>query len=1714
MVSSTGTPIVGSKKKSAESTEDGDKSLETRGETESGEKHSNDSASKQLGSIKFPKVLKEYKFREEVWQQMHKERLGDENLKYLKTYIKVMSSEYGRLKVRTKAQAAQIHNLKAQLSNQLPLKETSLTETEQVSVPTVEEPAAPLVVRQLMVTAPSKPVQLTVHFTLADMLREIEYLKFCQFHNIDDQRDLSFDVNARNMIRQKLFNERDRLNLAIDDSVDNWFRWSGVVLAERLRIAYEEEVKQLPSTTQASDIFEKLKPALVVRDSKTVCAYTDSIYGGVANCTSLGMPVVADDPSTGALADVLIAGLSKCTSTQANRKLSKMFKELKTAANAPQASSAQKQAWDKPRVSLRAYCDWVSEEIRKARDICLIADEWDEKRDSGNGKSGDSSIAAVGDKRKGPRFGSDANTDHKKSRREQDDSHKKFPCNGCGNLAVKQWDECLHCTGHPDRNAQGKWEDSKAYKEIKARIDPDGSKSRKIYLLEKKRADGTPLTDKELAAKQKAHDALESRIKQARDRKGEDDVFSHINNPGDALIECFLSTDNINRLSVQVLVDSGAVTANYVSEDVARWIEDQAVRSTPMCHVSTLERDKLSVVNLGGTASSCNTLGTCSCNFIFLNEANNECESLPCLKFKKLDSNIDCIIGLPTIRKYRLAEKLSSVFVGQGGDIYPNCQVALNDEAEKPQICSCREPSSSTHRPHAMCSPCREGGLSNSEPSKLPRSRPNIKETHQLCLLADIKSSEELLGSRVADDDEIIWKDNPFDRDPDEISASPSGNLIDKIHLLGTPVLREKLRSLCNEFEDIFSETVKSDPADVPPMEIKVDLDKWQTGRSRGPPRPQSFERQEAIAKQVDLYKKLGVIEPSLATEYSQVHLVPKPKKGEWRFCLDFVRLNEATQGTESWPIPNIPALLQRVGNKRPKVFGVMDMTSGYHQAPLSAASRMLTAFICFLGVFHWLRVPMGLKNAAAYFQRVMATVVLAGLIFILCELYIDDVLVFGQSDDEFVNNLREVFKRFRKYRVTLNPSKCNFGMDRVEYVGHVISAEGLTFSKEKRAKVLNFPLPQRPKELQGFLGLINYFRAHLPDMTSKERKLRAMIKGKGSTLHWTPELESVFYELREEVSSCPMLFFVDPNAPIIVMTDASDYGIGVYIYQIINGKERPIIFISKALLNEQLRWATIEKEAYAIFFVLKAYEYLLRDNKFLLRTDHKNLTYLNLNPSPKVQRWKLFIQEFNFDIEHVAGKDNFVADAFSRLCTVWEEPMIDEDYLFAFPTERNVQSMIHPRIPQEYYDFIREVHNEVCGHHGVERTLSKLQVKGRQWDKMRAHVKQFIRECPACQLMSEKKILIKVHPRTMASYEPMDVLNVDTIGPLPEDEFGYKFILVVIDCFSRWVELYPTIDTSAMEAADALLEHVSRFGVPTKIRTDQGPQFANSMIAELAKLLRMEHELTTAYSSEENGIVERANKEVMRFLRGIILHDRIYSKWSRKQIPLVRRILNTQEHTRTGVTPAELLFGDAVDLDRAILCPLNGPRTVKLVHEHLDTMLMKQRELIEIASKLQNEFDEHHIATHDTNGITEYPVNSYVLLDREGGKRNKFSTQLRGPYQVVNIVGSTYSLQDLITGKNFDTHVTTLKPFNYDPTRVDPKQVVMQEKGEFLIDRIIDHRGDRYRQSTMEFLVRWSGYGTEGDSWEPYKSLRNTDQLIEYLAANKMRSLIPKEHK
>ena len=254
------------------------------------------------------------------------------------------------------------------------------------------------------------------------------------------------------------------------------------------------------------------------------------------------------------------------------------------------------------------------------------------------------------------------------------------------------------------------------------------------------------------------------------------------------------------------------------------------------------------------------------------------------------------------------------------------------------------------------------------------------------------------------------------------------------------------------------------------------------------------------------------------------------------------------------------------------------------------------------------------------------------------------------------------------------------------------------------------------------------------------------------------------------------------------------------------------------------------------------------------------------------VVRWKVALMQYDFDVTHISGVKNIVADLLSRLVRNHLEEIVPKEEL-----EELILSELHSNeiLTDDVYNKIKAVHNSTAGHSGVERTVARLQAKGTAWLYMRTHVRHFIRQCACCQKMNAVKTPIQAHHFTVSSYQPMVKLNIDFIGPFnTEEESGY--VLTVIDCFTRWVEPVPCEFANAEETANALLMHFRRYGEPSVLLSDRGSHFVNNVISEFLLHVGTEHSLTIAYSKQENSIVERANKEINRHLTALFFDRRI----------------------------------------------------------------------------------------------------------------------------------------------------------------------------------------------------------------------------------------------
>lgn len=965
-------------------------------------------------------------------------------------------------------------------------------------------------------------------------------------------------------------------------------------------------------------------------------------------------------------------------------------------------------------------------------------------------------------------------------------------------------------------------------------------------------------------------------------------------------------------------------------------------------------------------------------------------------------------------------------------------------------------------------------------------------------------------------------------------------------NIAGPQSLQDSIRAVLDENSRVFSRELRAEPAKIEPMELVVDESKWFSQGNSQPPRFQGEKRNLEIMKQVVKMVQRKVVKHSQSKYYSQVLLTPKPN-GDWRFCVDYRQLNLATK-PERWPIPNISEMINRLGNQKAEYWGVLDLTKGYYQAPLSADSQKLTAFITKQGVYEWMRVAMGLTGAPSYFQRQMTHTVLNGLVYDICEVYLDDIIVYGKTEEEFTRNLRTVLQRLNKFNITVNPDKCQLGLAEVEYVGHTLNKEGKNFTREKLQKVVDFAKPQTQGQMKSFLGLANYFRDHIQNHSTIVEPLQRMTDNykKSRAAQWTEAATRAFEEIKQKINLCPTLFFPDTStteSEIHLYTDASDIGWGGYLCQRnkATGVETPIGFVSKTFNPVQRRWSVPEREAYAIYEGIRQFAYTLRDAPFTLHTDHKNLTYIRDSGSPKVLRWKLELMEYSFNLVHVPGVDNDIADYMSRNSAATEDDItqntapvgtaaqylsrisnapMDENYDDADDRDFNFlrsQQNTFVTIPDDKYELIKAVHNGVTGHHGVERTLELLQKQGHKWKYMRGHVKKFLQECDCCQKMNVREYPISTKPYTTGGFLPFEQISVDTIGPFVENKDGHKYAVVIIDGFSRWADVYPVRNTLKESVADVMLEHFGRFGTPSRVLTDGGPEYHNGLMEAFVDLVGAEHVVALANSKQENSIVERCNKEIGRWIRDLIYerHKGDKKRWA-ELIPFATRLHNATTIQTTGYSPAEIVFGRSIELERHILVDRAGQRDDTPVQEWLKKRDADQLAVIAEAKRKQ----QKHRAEHDNQPmvVTEFPKGSYVLLGwpvsrlNPSGRPTKWDTMYRGPYKVLGHEGQRYSLQNLVTGKQEPPKsVHLLRPFEYDRARTDPREVALRDVPDmYFVEEVLAHKGNFKRKGTVQFKIRWLGYDASESTWEPWANVRLNEQVHQYMKEHGLERWIP----
>lgn len=443
-----------------------------------------------------------------------------------------------------------------------------------------------------------------------------------------------------------------------------------------------------------------------------------------------------------------------------------------------------------------------------------------------------------------------------------------------------------------------------------------------------------------------------------------------------------------------------------------------------------------------------------------------------------------------------------------------------------------------------------------------------------------------------------------------------------------------------------------------------------------------------------------NIIRPSMSPWSAPVWVVPKKLdasgKQKWRIVIDYRKLNDATV-TEIYPLPLITDILDQLGHS--KYFTTLDLASGFHQLELKAEDAPKTGFTVITngnasGHYEFTRMPFGLKNAPSTFQKLMNTV-LSGLQGLHCYVYLDDCILYSHDLVGHIEKLNLVFDRLRKFNLKLQPDKCEFLRREVAYLGHIITDKGVSPNPDKIAAVTQFPTPKNPKDIKSFLGLVGYYRRFIENFSKITKPLTSLLK-KDAVFQWSHEQEQSFNLLKNKLTSAPLLQYPDFNNPFLLTTDASNYAVGAILSQGEIGKDKPIAYASRTLNKAEGNYSTIEKELLAILFGVKTFRPYLYGRKFRIITDHRPLVWLfNVkDPGSRLIRWRLKLEEYDYEIIYKQGKLNSNADALSRFpVNTLDKNSPNTDSMLCNPTQvgdNNTESHNLPSLSETYEQFLQ----------------------------------------------------------------------------------------------------------------------------------------------------------------------------------------------------------------------------------------------------------------------------------------------------------------------------------------------------------------------------------------------------------------------------------------
>ncbi|KFK22868.1 hypothetical protein AALP_AAs42979U000100, partial [Arabis alpina] len=899
--------------------------------------------------------------------------------------------------------------------------------------------------------------------------------------------------------------------------------------------------------------------------------------------------------------------------------------------------------------------------------------------------------------------------------------------------------------------------------------------------------------------------------------------------------------------------------------------------------------------------------------------------------------------------------------------------------------------------------------------------------------------------------------------------------------------LPQQLLGVLEQFAEVFE-----DPQGLPPSrgkEHSITLEPNAKPVSVRPFRYPQAQREE-IEKQVASMLAAGIIQASGSPFSSHVLLVKK-KDGSWRFCVDYRALNKVTI-PDSFPIPMIDQLLEELHGAT--IFSKLDLKSGYHQILVKSEDVPKTAFHTHDGHYEFLVMPFSLTNAPATFQSLMNDV-FRGYLRKFVLVFFDDILVYSKSLREHQQHLGLVLALLQQHQLFANQRKCEFGRTKLEYLGHVVSGQGVAADPEKIQAMVSWPEPQNVKALRGFLGLTGYYRKFVQKYGEIARPLTALLKK--DQFQWNAEATVAFQKLKEAMSTVPVLALVDFTEQFVVESDASGTGLGAVLMQ----QQRPLAYFSQALTERQ------------------------RLKKFVVRTDQKSLKFLleQREINMEYQKWLTKLLGFDFEIHYKPGLENKAADALSRrdmalqLCALSVPAAIQLEHI---NTEVDKDPVLHKLKEEVLLDaashsefsvvqgrllrkeklvipatsllvdvILQEFHTgKLGGHGGVLKTQKRIEAVF-YWKGMMSRIREFVAACQVCQRHKYSTLAPAGLLQPLSIPEQVwEDISLDFVEGLPKSE-GFEVVMVVVDRLTKYAHFISMKHpfTAADVALTFITEVVRLHGFPKTIVSDRDPLFTGRFWTEMFCLAGTSLCFSTAYHPQSDGQTEVTNRGMETLLRCFSSDKpRCWVQF----LHWAELCYNTSYHTAIRMSPFQAVYGREPP---TLLKFENGSTSnadleSKLRERDAMIQLLKQH-ILKAQQAMKNHADGHRrevvFAVGDLVFLKLKPYRQQTLARRVN---EKLAARFYGPYAVEERVGAVaYKLKLPVGSKIHNTfHVSLLKPAI--GSSLEPAALPPQLTEERVLEVVPEaHMGFRIHPITgqEEVLIKWKELPEHDSTWE-----------------------------